>query len=251
VKAHRRNGVRHALPILVALVLFVGFCALGTWQLQRRAWKLDLIAHVEAQLAKAPVPAPGPQAWPSIGRDDEYLPVTVSGHFLHEGEALVQAMTRYGSGYWLLTPLATDRGFVVLVNRGFLQPEQRDPATRREARAGGRVEFTGLLRLSEPDGRLLQANDPAADRWYSRDVRAIGTARGLDQQTLAPYFVDAGDAPDPGGRPIGGLTVVRFRNPHLGYALTWFGLALMTAIGSWRILRSGAADVIDHATAPE
>jgi len=251
VTAHRQIRVREALLLFLALVLFAGFCALGTWQLQRRAWKLDLIAHVDEQLAKAPVPAPGPGAWPSIGRDQEYLPVTVSGHFLHGREALVQAMTRFGSGYWLLTPLATDRGFVVLVNRGFLQPGQRDPATRREAQPGGRVELSGLLRLSEPDGRLLQANDPGADRWYSRDVRAIGAARGLDPQTLAPYFVDAGDAPGPDAGPIGGLTVVHFRNPHLGYALTWFALALMTAIGSWRILRSRATDVIDHRTAPE
>ncbi len=255
--AHRQIRVREALLLFLALVLFASFCTLGTWQLQRRAWKLDLITHVETQLAKAPVPAPGPGAWPSISRGQEYLPVTVSGHFLHGREALVQAMTRYGSGYWLLTPLTTDRGFVILVNRGFLQAEQRDPATRREAQPAGRVELTGLLRLTEPDGRVLQANDPGADRWYSRDVRAIGATRGLEPQTLAPYFVDAGEASNSDGGPIGGLTVVHFRNPHLGYALTWYTLALMTALGTWLALRERskpealAADIMGDKTTAE
>jgi surfeit locus 1 family protein len=223
------------MPLLLALVLFVVFCALGTWQLQRRAWKLDLVAHVERQLAQAPTPAPGPENWPSIGPAQAYLPVTVSGRFLHERETPVQAMTRYGSGYWLLTPLRSERGFVVLVNRGFVDPAHVAPATRQAAQTTGTVTVTGLLRLSEPEGRLWQANDAAADRWYSRDVSSIAAARGLEPAELAPYFIDAGDAPLPGGWPVGGLTVVQFRNAHLGYALTWYALALLTAFGAWRL----------------
>ena len=235
--ADLRFRYRNMLVPVLALSLLIGFCSLGTWQLDRRTWKLDLIAHVEQQLQQKPVAAPGPVTWSSIGPAQSYLPVTVSGHFLHEGETFVQAMTRYGSGYWLLTPLRTDRGFTVFINRGFVDPEHRDPATRQEAQPGGAVEIAGLLRLSEPLGRLLQANDAATDRWYSRDVEAMGAARGLEQQRLAPYFVDAGDAPNPGGWPVGGLTVVEFRNTHLAYALTWYALALMTALGTWLILR--------------
>jgi surfeit locus 1 family protein len=237
VTPDRRFHFRDALLLLLAVFLFLGFCSLGTWQLYRRAWKLDLIAHVEQQLEQVPVAAPGREAWPSLGTVQAYLPVTVSGRFLHHREALVQAMTRYGSGYWLLTPLRTDQGFLVLINRGFVDPDHRDPATRREAQPEGAVEISGLLRLSEPGGRLLQANDPGNDRWYSRDVSAIGAARGLETQNLAPYFIDAGDAPNPGGWPVGALTVVQFRNTHLGYALTWYALALMTALGTWRVLR--------------
>ena len=222
---------------LLGLSLFITFFLLGTWQLERRTWKLELIAHLEQQLQRAPVLAPGPSTWPSIGPAHSYLPVTVSGRFLHEGEILVQAMTRYGSGHWLLTPLRTDRGFTVFINRGFVDPEHRDPASREEAQNGGPVSIAGLLRLSEPRGRLLQANDAAADRWYSRDVAAMGAARGLERQRLAPYFIDAGDAPNPGGWPVGGLTVVTFRNAHLGYALTWYALALMTVLGTWLMLR--------------
>jgi surfeit locus 1 family protein len=44
---------------------------------------------------------------------------------------------------------------------------------------------------------------------------------------VAPYFVDAQGAAS--GWPRAGLTVVRFRNDHLVYALTWFALAAMMA----------------------
>jgi len=232
-----RRRYRRVLPIGLAVVLILVFCSLGNWQLQRRAWKLDLIRHVEQQLQQPPAPAPGPAAWASVAGPQAYLPLTVSGTFLHDRETLVQAMTRYGSGYWLLTPLRTDRGFVVLINRGFVDPAHRDPAARREAQQAGAVEITGLLRLTEPGGRLLQDNDVAEDRWYSRDVAAIGAARGLKPAELAPYFLDADDDPNPGGWPVGGLTVVQFRNAHLGYALTWYALALMIAVGAWRVLR--------------
>jgi len=232
-----RIRVRRALLTGFALILFIGFCVLGSWQLHRRHWKLDLIAHIERQLQQLPAPAPGRESWPSIGPAQVYLPLTATGRFLHDRETFVQAMTAYGSGYWLLTPLRTERGFVVLVNRGFVDSRHRDPATRRKAQFEGTVRIAGLLRLSEPQGRLLQSNDAGAGRWYSRDVEAIGIARDLDPYDLAPYFIDAGDAPNPGGWPVGGLTVLSFRNAHLGYALTWYALALMTALGTLRIMR--------------
>ena len=74
---------------------------------------------------------------------------------------------------------------------------------------------------------FLRANDPAAGRWYSRDVAAIAWARGLSE--VAPYFIDADAASEPGGIPVGGLTVVVFHNNHLVYAITWYVLAAMAA----------------------
>ena len=87
--------------------------------------------------------------------------------------------------------------------------------------------MTGLLRITEPGGGFLRRNDPAAGRWYSRDVAAIAAARGLAD--VAPYFVDADASSDVPGGPRGGLTIVSFTNHHLIYALTWFVLAIMAA----------------------
>jgi surfeit locus 1 family protein len=87
--------------------------------------------------------------------------------------------------------------------------------------------LTGLLRVTEPRGAFLRHNDPAADRWYSRDVAAIAAARGIPK--VAPYFIDADRSADPAALPVGGLTIIAFPNNHLLYALTWFGLAAMLA----------------------
>lgn len=218
-------------PTAFALVmagLVLVFLGLGTWQVQRLFWKLDLIARVDARVHAEPVTVPTPADWPRITADsDEYRRVTATGTFLNDRETLVQAVTELGPGFWVLTPLQTaDRG-TILINRGFVPADRRDPATRAAGQIAGETTVIGLLRMSEPGGAFLRANDPAGHRWYSRDVAAIATARGLSD--IAPYFIDADKTPNPGGYPVGDLTVIAFRNSHLVYAITWYTLAAMSA----------------------
>ncbi|WP_286158977.1 SURF1 family protein [Methylobacterium sp. Leaf456] len=221
-----RLDARRAILALAGLGLVGIFLALGTWQVQRRAWKLDLIARVEARLRAEPVSPPGRAEWAHLdGPAIEYRRVRVSGRFEHDRTALVQALTERGGGFWVLTPLVRPDGTTILINRGFVPGDRKDRPDRAEP--PGDVTVTGLLRLSEPGGGFLRHNDPAADRWYSRDVSALAAARNLHD--VAPYFIDADVTPNPGGLPVGGLTVVAFRNDHLVYALTWFTLALMSA----------------------
>ncbi|MBS0238853.1 MAG: SURF1 family protein [Proteobacteria bacterium] len=234
----KRSRSAFSLAVLACLGVagFIGLLALGVWQIERRAWKLDLIERVEERVHAAPQAAPGPADWPSItAKSDEYRRVTATGHFHNDRETHVTAVTNDGSGYWVVTPLETTDGFTVLVNRGFVPPNKRDPASRAAGQTDGEVSVTGLLRLTEPKGAFLRSNDPAAGRWFSRDVQAIAEARNLTK--VAPYFIDADATPNPGGLPIGGLTVVAFHNNHLVYALTWFTLALMLAVAAIRVGR--------------
>jgi len=223
--------------IATAMLVCAGLLAgLGIWQLERRAWKHELIAAVDARVHAAPAAAPGPDAWSGItARTDAYRRVTATGTLLNDRATLVKAVTERGSGYWVMTPLRT-RDFTLLVNRGFI-PD----ALRQRIPAGpDYMQVTGLLRVTEPGGGFLRSNDPKANRWYSRDVAAIAQAHGLGQ--VAPYFIDADATPNPGGWPAGGLTVIRFNDNHLVYALTWFGLAAMALWGAWFIgWRRGAA----------
>ncbi|WP_315755037.1 MULTISPECIES: SURF1 family protein [unclassified Bradyrhizobium] len=240
-EASRGRSVALRLAIGAAWVACVAMLlALGVWQIERRAWKLDLIDRVERRVRAAPVPAPSPADWPAIDRsDDEYKLITLSGRFLNDRETLVQALTVEGSGYWVVTPLQTAAG-TVLVNRGFVPADRRAPASRSAGNPDGTVGVTGLLRISEPGGGFLRHNDPAGNRWYSRDVVAIAAARGLSD--VAPFFVDAYATPNPGGLPIGGLTVISFPNNHLVYSLTWFTLALMLAGAGLQRLRRGQSE---------
>ncbi len=215
----------------VALVFFCGFLALGTWQLYRRAWKLDLIARVEARVNAAPVLAPGPEEWSNItAKSDEYLRVRASGTFLIQSATAVRALTELGAGYWILMPLRTPDGSIIMINRGFVAASDSSGIAQTKATPGMQT-ITGLLRLSEPGGGFLRHNDPTADRWYSRDVQAIAKSRGL--VAVAPYFIDADRASSPGtgvDSPVGGLTVIAFPNNHLLYAITWYTLALMIPV---------------------
>lgn len=219
---------RILIGTLIGCVI-AGLLALGVWQLQRRTWKLDLIQRTEAMLRSPPVPAPPPSAWGRISSDDAYRPVTVTGRFRPDADTYTQAATALGGGFWVLTPLDTGR-FTVLINRGFVPPEQRGKAPA----PSGTVTVRGLLRITEPAGGFLRSNDPAADRWYSRDVSAIAARLGLSN--VAPYFIDAAATPGTSW-PRGGLTVVSFRNNHLVYALTWFGLAALLAGMTWFVAR--------------
>jgi len=212
----------------LSLTAFAVLIALGVWQVERRAWKLALIDRVEQRVHAPAQPIPSRTSWPAItAASDEYRHVSVTGRFLHDRETLVQAVTEEGPGYWVLTPLQRADGTTILINRGFVPSERRDPSTRQGGNPVGPVEVTGLLRITEPKGGFLRNNVPQHNRWYSRDVAAIAAARDL--QNVAPFFVDADAGSQSAGGPIGGLTVVRFPNNHLIYALTWFALALMLA----------------------
>lgn len=253
--AARRPRSAAVLATLVGagLLLCALLAALGGWQVQRLGWKQALIERVERNVNAAPIAAPDPSAWQAIGPQDEYRRLRVEGRFDHQREVLVRASTELGSGYWVLTPLRTPQGGWLLVNRGFVPQSMRGQVPSTE----GEQTVIGLLRTSEPRGTPLQDNDPAAGRWYSRDVAAIASARGL-QGPVAPYFVDA-QLQGPAAAtawPRAGLTVIHFRNHHLVYAITWFVLAAMVAaaiaclMADERRLRrqQGAASLADPST---
>ena len=222
------------LLLVLSSALFVG---LGLWQLERRTQKLKLIDAVDHRVGEPAADAPGPASWSFVSFDnDAYRHVRIGGTFAGGRDTLVQAATGFGPGFWMMSPLRTDAGWTVLVNRGFVSADDPRPTAPQ-----GHVVVAGLLRISEPGGGFLHSNDPSSDRWYSRDVAAIAATRGL--QGVAPYFIDADAASTAslaagsGVAPVGGLTVISFHNSHLVYALTWYGLALMMAGACYWVVR--------------
>ncbi len=227
---------RRLVAVAACALLVASFSALALWQWQRLQWKEALLARVAQIDREAAAPAPGPSDWPALNRtDDEYRALTVRGRFDPAREQQVLASTALGRGHWVMTPLQTDDGWWVWVNRGFVDDAHRNPATR-PAPDLAELARPGLLRLSERPWL------PGMER-ASRDLARLSAAAGLPAGRVAPYFVDArpmaGSAEASIAWPRAGLTVLSFSNRHLGYALTWAALALAAVIGAFVVWRHG------------
>ena len=217
---------------LAALALagcaLVTFVLLGNWQLRRLEWKLALIDAVETRAFQAPTALP---ADPVNSDEHAYLRVTLSGSYRHQHSRRVKALTELGGGSWLLTPLESERGYV-WINRGFV-PSGTDSADWTQPQ--GPQQVTGLLRMSEPGGTLLEDNQPQLDRWVSRDIEALQAASGL--YGPEQFFVDADHQGEAGSWPRGGMTRLSFRNNHLSYALTWYAMAVGLVAALFIVIR--------------
>ncbi|PNG24706.1 SURF1 family protein [Methylocella silvestris] len=220
----RRSLAFAAAATLAACALLVG---LGLWQLQRLAWKEQLIEKVAARAGAAPAPLPPESDWATLKPDDyEYRAVRFEGVYEHDKEALVFRAAGGAlrqPGYFVLTPARLASGATVIVNRGFVPLAQRDRAAWPEPTSGTPEPISGLMRQPEPRNLFTPADDPAKGNYFTRDPALIAAHFGLPR--AAPFSVDADRGPAASG-PQGGATEIAFPNNHLSYALTWFGLAL-------------------------
>ena len=221
-------GFRPALgPTLFTIPALIVLLSLGTWQMQRLFWKLDLIATVEAGITAPPVDLPAviqdPQEW-------HYRTVTVRGTFDHAHEFYVLAQSRRGNyGYQVLVPLKrSDAPGYVFVDRGWVPPDKKDPAARPEAQMTGEQTIHGITRIAPVAGWLTPQNDPVQNLWFFPDLTAMARLAGTG--TVPNLIIDADDTPVPGGAPKGGQTKLEFPNNHLAYAVTWYGGAVVLAV---------------------
>jgi surfeit locus 1 family protein len=214
-----RPGLAATLFTLVAVAIMVG---LGTWQVERLAWKNALIERIESGMRAAPLPLPArvenPAEW-------DFRRVSVTGRFLHDHEIDLAARSMNGRvGYQIVTPLKRDDGTLVLVNRGWVPLEKRDPASRPEGLPTGMVTVEGVARVPAEQGWMQPDNDPAKNMWFWYDIPAMAAQAGGGNPL--PVVIEAGDAANPGGFPIGGQTNVNIVNNHLQYAFTWYSFAI-------------------------
>jgi surfeit locus 1 family protein len=244
-----RSWVGLLIPALIAFGILIG---LGTWQVQRKAWKEGLIAALDAQLAATPIALPPAAAWVSLNRtSDEYRRVTFSATFDNAKESLVFAAPSNfrpdveGPGYWVFTPARLADGSIVEVNRGFVPAGRQDPKSRLQGQVTGPIDIVGSLRWPESRHWFTPTDEPAKNLWFTADPQPIAAAKGL--AAVAPFYVEQESPVPPGGLPKPGKLMVTLPDNHLQYALTWYGLALVLVIwfGTWaysqsREQRSGA-----------
>ncbi|SFZ86119.1 surfeit locus 1 family protein [Devosia enhydra] len=222
--------------IILMLGLTGLFVALGNWQMQRLAEKDALIASVAERAELAPSPVPHPSEWDAVAPDYfNYRPITLTGTYRHDQTVLVftslpTGEARYGGpGYWVMTPLLSDRGGVVFVNRGFVPEQMRAQFAEGGAGPEGIVTLTGVGRSSEAASSFTPGPDRQRGIEWVRDTGRLLAMTDLDGEPVASFYLDLPPGPR-GALPQGSVSAPSFSNNHLGYAITWYGFAAITPL---------------------
>jgi surfeit locus 1 family protein len=223
---------RLAVPGLGALIGIAVLVGLGSWQMQRKAWKEALIDTIARRIAVAPQALPSRDRWNQLVADhDEFRRVTFSAGFF-DGSALVYTAGSAlrpdvsGPGYWVFAPARLADGSPIVVNRGFLPLDQKDRIGAEMTEPVLR-DIVGVLRWPERPGWFTPADEPSHNLWFARDHLAIAAAKGWG--AVAPFYVDQEAPTPPDGLPRPGRDQPGLPNNHLSYAITWFGLAIVLA----------------------
>ena len=220
----RGKAVLTGIAFLAALAILL---SLGTWQMQRLAWKETLLADMAERRVAPPASLAEIEAMAASGEEIEYRPVSVSGVFANNWERHFFATWHGRTGYHVYTPLALADGRFLFVNRGFVPFEAKEPEMRKQGQLTGEQSVSGLARapLAGKPSSIVPDNDLSKNIFYWKDLDAMASSAGIPADRLVPFFVDAGDAANPKGLPIGGVTQFDLPNNHLQYAVTWYGLA--------------------------
>jgi surfeit locus 1 family protein len=211
-------------PTLVSLPILVLSLGLGLWQMERRAWKGEILDRIATNQAAAPMTLDQLLAGNPLRH--EYGRVRVAGTFEHGHEFFLAARSLKNKvGLQVIVPLKTDDGRVILFDRGWVP--DRAAATQAITRTTGRVEVTGLVRRSQIRARFAPENVPEKNVWFQADVPLMRKLAGAPPDPkLDTFFLEADATPNPGGVPVGGQTRLEIPNDHLQYAITWFLIAL-------------------------
>ncbi|MEL7461503.1 MAG: SURF1 family protein [Pseudomonadota bacterium] len=199
---------RVMFPILFGLLGVGVLTGLGVWQLQRLAWKENLLAEIETRISDAPIALP---ATPSVD-ESAFLSVTLTGTIDGAPIPVFGTWREAGAGYRIIAPVATE-GRRVMVDLGVAGA--RDPELP-----------SGTLTL---DGNLTWPDEvepnPDADIWTNLDLPAMAARLGTEPVLVVAREITGVQLPF-APIPIGTEGIP---NNHFGYAVQWFGLALVWA----------------------
>ena len=232
----RRSLLLLSILAAVAFAILVG---LGVWQLERKAWKESLITALAERSVAPPAPLPPRREWASLAAADEFRRVGARIAFAPGREARVYGGGSglrediKGLGYFAFAPARLADGTTVVINRGYVDNVSPDASLKPLGLPDAAIDIVGALRWPEPRQWFVTPYSAQQDLWFTRDHRAMAERYGWGE--VAPFYIEM-ESPSPaGGVPRPGPLRVKLRNDHLGYAITWFGLAasLLAVFGVW------------------
>ena len=248
---------RRSWPIVLAAVVGVTLLVgLGSWQLLRLQWKLDLIDKRAASLTGNPVTINDIEAGMEHGYDVDFLRVRLNGNYRHEASRYIYRARGKRPGYQLITPFIDKSGFIVFVDRGFLDQRMREaPIVTDTRKPEGELTITGITRNRASDRNMFSPDaDTKQGIWYWYDL--VGISASMPDNLLEGYegpapitsalFVqlERGGEPGTGKWPDPEDLKVELPNNHLQYAVTWYALALVLVVMSWLFIRKRRQEIV-------
>jgi cytochrome oxidase assembly protein ShyY1 len=215
---------RLLIPAIFTIISLAILISLGVWQLQRKAWKEGLIARLEQRLSAPPIDLPPPQEWHQLKQQDaEFkrvrvrvtVPDDARPAWFFSGASALRPDVK-GPGYFVFVPGRLPSGATVVIDAGYVPKLQHPPIA-------GTTEIVGFMRWPEQAGLFISEHDTSGDTWFVRDHLSMARARRWGE--VAPFYIDQEAPVPPEGFPKPGPLTVKLKNDHLGYAITWFGLA--------------------------
>lgn len=222
------------IPSIFFVVSLGILLALGTWQLKRLAWKNAMVETFGARLLLPPQLLPPTSSWQTANLEElNFRPVEAQGEFNSDQEIHLytqisrKSAKRRGAGYWVITPFELDKGGVILVNTGFVPEQYKDVKTRPWQKVTGKHHIAGIIKTDQGKNYFTPEDDVANNVWFTRNVATIN--RHLQLKNAAPFMIALTRGLNEGGLPQPRVAKISLANNHMGYAITWYGLALMLA----------------------
>ena len=186
------------VPTLCVVPMLAILLGLGVWQVQRHAWKSDLIEKLRTRAESTAIPL-------ALDISDldalEFQRVRVTGQFLHDKELYLLNRSLNGNpGLHILTPLQRADGGVIMINRGWTPFEKKEPASRMKGQLAGPVTVEGIVRLMKAPNDFMPDNEPDNNTWFYWDATAMAAAVGAKKVPPLLHYGGQG----PGGGDVSG-----------------------------------------------
>lgn len=219
------------VPWVFIIICTITLTSLGVWQMKRLVWKENMLEALETGQREAPLTSLAQHS----GEDILYRRVAFIGQLNRSVYFLRIGVHRdYGNGYYVLSPflLPSPGGspLMLMANRGFIKGNKQEvEAALASEKASNPTMLKGIMRPAYRPRFFSSNNDPAQNLWVSEDLHAMEQAV---ESTLSPMVIEVTEEQPVEHAPVthANKGEIRLRNDHLGYAVTWFGLALTGVI---------------------
>lgn len=218
-----------ALALVVIAFTYLCFTVLAPWQLGKNTRTTRENHQIEQSLNTAPVPLktllPHQE---SAAPDAQWRRVTATGHYLAGLRVLARLRVVEGDpAFEVLEPFAVDNGPTVLVDRGYVRPEQGSHVPPIPPAPQQTVTITARLRDSEP---AAQGKEPFVKDGF-RQVYSINTEQvaTLTKVPLAGSYLQLVED-QPGGLGVIGIPHLD-AGPFLSYGIQWMAFGILAPIG--------------------